>query len=309
MSQTGNSDAFSGNSSGQVMSKVDMIQKISEEETAARAKRKSLIISGAGEQPANVMEVAQNLEIAQDSNAFAILKTFCDTGKISDAQARKFAQRIVSLSDEHNSFLKRVCESSGFSPQNILDMIPSMKKISGKGILLFHGFAEVKGFGPGPLNRLFLATVPQLDRNKATAEAIEMERQEKTISSIQIDLFYNICLKLPDINADTVLTVLPRLRMLKEQHTKMLNLFLNKDSCFDEKPISNQILPALIKLWAGLPEISDSDVFEKLVKKLSNQSDEKKRDFKFLTQVFKNEAGKETESGSKIGNVFRQMLH
>lgn len=308
MSDTDNSNTSSENSSEQWMNKADMIQRMSDKETAARAQRKSLVISSAGEQPADVMEIAKSLEIQQDSNVFAILKIFCEQGKSTDAQARTFAQRVVPLSDEHNNFLKRMCECSGFTAQNILDLIASLKKISGKGLLLLHGFAEVKGFGPGPLNRFFMATTPQLDRKKATAEALKQEKQTKAISSAQIDLFYNICLKLPDLNAETTLAVLPRIRLLKEQHARMLNLFLDKDACFDEKPITNQILPSLIKLWSGLPEIADKNAFEKLIKKLSSQPDEKKQDFKFLTQAFKREAEKKAEQGSRIGNVFKQML-
>ena len=303
MSQT---DNLSENASGQWLSKVDMIEKISEQE--AHAQHKSLVISGAGEQPADVAEVAKSLDIQPDSSAFTVLKIFCEKEKTSDAHARMFAQRITSLSDEHNNFLKRICENSGFSAQVVLDLVPSLKKISGKGLLLLHGFADVKGFGPGPLNRFFVATIPQLDRSKDSPKAIKREKQEKAVSSFQIDLFYNICTKLPDLDADTVLSVLPILKKLKEQHARMLTIFLDKDAVFNEKPISNHTLPGLIQLWASMPEISDKSVFEKLVKKLSHQSGEKKHDLKLLTLAFKSQAEKQVESGSKIGNVFKNML-
>ncbi len=311
MSYTDEGDAFSGNSDEQWMckegmSRADIVEKFAEEETSAQGQKKALVIE---EKPADAVEIAQNLGIQTDSSGFSILKIYCDEKKCSESQARTFAQRVVSSSEEYNNFLKRLCENSQFSAQNIMDLMPSVKKLSGKRLLLLHGFTELKGFDPGHLNRFFLATLPQIDQRTATREALELEKQEKAMTSVQIDLFYNICLKLPDLDADTALTVLPKLRMLKEQHARILNLFLGKDTCFDNKPITNKNLPGLIKLWAGLPEIEHKELFEKLIKKLSHQSDEKKHDFKFLTQAFKNEVTKETEPHSKIGNVFRHLMH
>ena len=306
MNHINNGDKFSADPGGGMMSKADIVQKFAEEEAAARAQTKSVVIE---EKPADAAEIAQELGMQTDGGGFSLLQTYCSSKKCSESQARTFAQRIASSSDEHNSFLKRVCEDSQFSAQNILELMPSVKKLTGKKILLLHGLTELKGFDPGHLNRFFLAAVPQRDRNTATQEDIELEKQEKYMTSVQIDVFYNICLKLSDIDTDTALAILPKIRMLKEQHARFLNLFLSKEACFDTKPITKDTLPGLIKLWAGLDEMEEAEHFEKLVKKLSHQSDEKKNDFKFLTQAFKSEVTKESEPHSKIGNVFRQLLH
>ena len=63
----------------------------------------------------------------------------------------------------------------------------------------------------------------------------------------------------------------------------------------------------LIKLWLSQPVPKDKKAFEKLIKNMSSQPEEKKNDFMFLIHTYKTEV-KKMESGGKLATGIRNLL-
>ena len=286
----------------------EIIRAVTEGEKIDVDRSKFLVIPESSVSDADIDETAESLNIQKNSKAFELLKLYCDVKNATAVQAKALMQRAEPLSEEQLNLLRLVCEKENFRARDILKLVGTVRRFGSDRLLILHAFAGLEGASPGALDRLGTVAMPQVSR-EAGQEAYEEELREKSMTRDQINVFYNICTRLEGITPGAALSLLPPIRSLKPQHAQMLNTFLTKEACFGEKPITTHSVPGLVKLWLSLPQMSDTRKFKKLVKKLSRQPDKKKRDFKFLVQVYKSQTDKEKEpSGKGLASALKRIL-
>ncbi len=214
-------------------------------------------------------------------------------------------RRIKSLNPEQLYIFEVVCQGEEFTAKGLLNVIPSIRRFKNERILVLHAFVDLGEMLPGPLHRFFIAVLPQSKIEEVGKEAYENELMEKRMTLDQVNVFYNICNRITGITFDTAISLLPQIRLLKPQHTRILNTFINKESCFGEKPITDKNIVGFIKLFLSLEELTDLSRYEKLIKILNKKSDKKKSDFKYIVQLYKKtlEAAKCNNRGKLISKL------
>ena len=291
----------------QQKTREEIIREISEQESPpAEVVKKSLVISSESTK-ADLEKTVKELNIGPDSIQYRILKIFCDEKKASTKVTKVFLQRIKNFSNEQLKIIELICGGQDFTPKNILDVLPSIKRFESSRLLALRAFVELDGVGTGPLNQFFMTTFPQGRREEVGDEAYANELREKMMRPDQVNIFYNICHRIKSITPSTAIAVLIKTRQLKPQHTQIINTFLKEDIYFGDKPIDDNNVLSLINLWLSLPELNDTEKLGPLIKKLSNKSDKQKKDFQYLIQSFKQEMEKEKSRGkmtSRFNNFF-----
>ena len=117
----------------------------------------------------------------------------------------------------------------------------------------------------------------------------------------QINVFYNVCNRVPEVTTRTAIKVLPKIRELKQQHAKIINAFLKEESTFGGEPITIKNIAGLLNLWMVIPELNDKNRFKWLMKKLSRKLDKRQPDLQIVIQFLKEEL--EHEKKGSFDNV------
>lgn len=287
--------------SNRKMTRQEIIKAVTEPGSEPESQKKFLVIPSLKSEKANFNEIVEGLNVQPDSKRYQILKKFCEGTNASLIDIKALIQRIENLSREQLSILELICERRTFTAKTILEMIQPIKKIGSDRILALRAFVDLEKLEPGPLNRFFMAILPQGSLKELGKEAWEKELTEKVITPDQVNVFYNMCSGITEITHTTAIAALPKIRQLKPQHTQFISTFLKQGVVFGKKTLNNDNIVSLINLFLTLPELTEPKRLQKLIKKLSRQPDEKKKDFQFLIHAFKAEI--ESEKG-KGGNKF-----
>ena len=286
-----------------------IIEAVIEGKPITEGKKKMVVIPPSGSAKADFNEVVDKFNIPSDSSQYQIVQIFCEKKKASASDTKVLIQRIESLNPEQMEIFEVVCQGDEFTAKNLLSVIPPIKRFENERILVLHAFVDLGEVSPGSLGRFFITALPQSKPEDVGREAYENELIEKRMTLDQINVFYNICNRVPGVTFETAISALPKTRLLKPQHAQILNTFLKKDSCFGEKPITDKNIIGLIKLWLGLEELTEWSRYEKLVKTISKKSNKKKSDFKYIVQLYKKTL--EAANGSSRGKLvsgFKRFL-
>ncbi len=278
-----------------------IIKAVTEGTPLDEGKKKTLVIPPSGSTRANFSEIIQNFKIPSGSSQYHIVKIFCEKKRATAVDTKVLAQRIESLNSEQLDVFEVICQGEEFTAKGLLKIIPPIKRFENERILVLHAFVDLGELSPGPLDRFFIAVLPQSKPADVGKEAYENELMEKRMTLDQINVFYNICNRVPGITFETAISLLPKTRILKPQHAQILNTFLKKESCFGEKPITDKNIMGLLKLWLSLEELVEWSRYTKLVKTISRKPDKKKSDFKYIFQLYKKAL--ETAKGSNRGKL------
>ncbi|WDP92355.1 MAG: hypothetical protein HUN04_22585 [Desulfobacter sp.] len=271
------------------MTRREIIKAVTESGEEEVKKKKLLVIPSLNEEKVDFKQIAQGLNVEPDSTRYNILKILCEGKSVTLIDIKVLIQRMEDLNAEQLGILKVICQEKGFTAKNILNAVLPIKKFGKERLLILRAFVDLKGGGPGPLNRFFTAALPQGNPKELGKEGYEKELQEKLIRPDQATVFYNICYGVKETTPSTAIQALPKIRQLRPQHTQFLNTFLKEYSVFGKKPINNDTILGLINLFLTLPEFQDVVRFRKFIKKLSSKPDDKKNDFQFLVHTFKTE--------------------
>ncbi len=275
----------------EIISEISESTETAESRSIPKVEKKTFVIPSLATK-ANFEKIAKSLNIEPGSKKYGLLKFFCEEKKASTVDSKMLIQRIENWSDEQLEILKLICIGKSFTAKNIVEVIPSIKKFGIDRLLALRAFVDLEDLGPGPLNLFFLATLPQGKLGEMGKEAYENEIKEKMMSLDQVNVFYNICYRIPSITHRTAIAVISKTRQLKQQHAQVINTFLKEDVSFGDKPISNDNILGLINLWLTMPELDERKKLQRLIKKLSRKSNKKKKDFQFLILSFREEAEK-----------------
>ncbi len=298
LNENENSPTFISN---RKMTREEIIKAVTEPGSAPETQKKYVVIPSLESEKANFKEIVEGLNVQPDSKRYQILKKFCEGTNASMVDIKALIQRIENLSAAQLNILELICERRTFTAKNILETIQSIKKIGSDRLLALRAFVDIDGLAPGPLNRFFLAILPQGSLKDLGKDGWENELKEKAISSDQVTVFYNICSGISGMTHGAAITALPKIRQLRPQHSQLINCFFKKGVVFGKKNLTTDNIVSLINLFSTLPELNDPKRMHKLIKKLSRQPEDKKKDFQFLIHAFKDEI--ENEKG-KGGNKF-----
>jgi len=183
-------------------------------------KKKSVAIESPDAQKADFEKMANSLNLISGSKKHQTIKLLCENKNSSVQDIKLLFQRIKNLSDEQLKILEFICVSKDFTNKDILSSVQSIKKFSNDRLLMLRSFCDLEGVGPGQLHQFFRISLPQSKRKEVGKKAYENELKEKWIRPDQINVFYNICDCIEGITPRTAITILPKIRQLKQQHTQ-----------------------------------------------------------------------------------------
>jgi|GEM_PF-1702346 len=279
------------------MTREEVIKAVTEPGAALDDQKKIVVIHSPESEKADFNEIIEGMDVQPDSKRYQILKKFCGGTSASMADIKALIHRIENLSAAQLNIVELLCESPAFTAKPILKTIQLIKKFGSDRILALRAFVDLEDGGPGPLNRFFMAALPQGSLKALGKEAWENELKEKVISPDQVIVFYNMCSVITGITHSTAITALPKIRQLRPQHTQLISIFLKDGVVFGKKTLNNDNIVSLINLFLTLPELTEPKRLQKLIKKLSRQPDEKKKDFQFLIHAYKTEIENEKGKG------------
>ncbi len=284
-----------------------IIKAVTEGTPIDEGKKKTLVIPPSGSTRANFSEIIQNLKISSGSSQYHIVKIFCEKKRATAVDTKVLVQRIESLNSEQLEIFEEICQGEEFTAKGLLNVIPPIKRFENERLLVLHAFVDLGMVSPGPLDRFFIIVLPQSKPEDVGKEAYENELMAKRMTLDQINVFYNICNRVPGITFETAISLLPKTRILKPQHTQILNTFLKKESCFGEKPITDKNIMGLLKLLLSLAELTEWSRYEKFIKTINQKSDKKKSDFRFIVQFYKKtlEEAKGSNRGKLVSGIKR----
>ncbi|WP_022665139.1 hypothetical protein [Desulfospira joergensenii] len=259
--------------------------------------KKILVIPASRSLKADFEDIAKSMNADPGSIQYRILKLYCEEKRAKVVDVNVLMHRIENWSNEQLKVLELICTSEDFTANDILKFAESLKRFGTSRILTLRAFIDLEGVTPGSLHQFFMISIPQLRPDDLDQEAYEEEVREKMMTSDQVNVFYNICSRIPDIPTKTAIALLPKARQMKQQHAQVMNTFLKESVFFGDKPITSENIVGLVNLWLSLPEIIDTVRFNNLLKRLSRKPDAKKSDFQFLIQSYKEEIERETGKG------------
>lgn len=284
------------------MVRRDIIDKVLNRDPDPEKRRKRRVtIASSGAMAADHRQIAKEMKLDTGSIAYSILKSFCEKKKASTAEAKALVQRMKNLTDHQLKIVKWICGKKNFTVAHILECVLSIRKFGEERLLMLRSYCDLKGVGPGQLLQFFRMTLPQSTPKEVGKDAYEKELNEKTIRPDQINVFFNICHQLSGITPGTAITILPKIRQLKHQHTQLMTAFLKKDSSFGDKPINDDNVKNLLHLWTRVPVLTDKTVFNRLLKKLAQEPEEKKSDLKYVIHSLMVEEKKMNSNGKFAG--------
>ncbi|MCG8684851.1 MAG: hypothetical protein MI892_08250 [Desulfobacterales bacterium] len=294
--------------SGTHMSRKDIVDAVTEPESVVVLEKrdmKNIVIPTGSFIKPDIEKLIKEMEVPEGSLMNVVVRVFCQEKNASAINAKVLIMRIRNLNDEQLKVVRVLCMKPNFTATNILKAIQSIRRYDGTALLTLRAFIDLEGIGPGPLNQFFNNTLPQSNPNEVGKEAYEDEIREKMMRPEQHNAFYNICYQIKEINTTEAIDILRRTRKLKLQHAELINSFLKKGAIFGEKPIAKTNILNLVKLLLVLPELASRNRFQKLVKRISRKKD-KRMDFQYIVQTYKDELVKEKSGGGFI--VFLRRL-
>ncbi len=232
-------------------------------------------------------KIAESLDIWPGTGAFRLFKIFFENKKPKKGDCKTFAPVLANLSDEQLEILKLLCSNTSFPVKHILDFSKNIKKFGLNRLLVLRAFVDLEGLSPGFLNQFFRINLPKGDRKKMGYDAWEEELKEKHITHDQMNVFYNICTRIPGITPKTAIAVLPKIRKLRQQHAVIINHFLKEGVKFGEKTIDDKTILGLINLWLVMPEMENKSRLKPFIKKIRRKPEDQREDFKFIIHSFK----------------------
>jgi hypothetical protein len=137
-------------------------------------------------------------------------------------------KKIYNFTDEQLQIVKRLCKLDTFTVSSILDATGLIRKFGVGRILALRSFVDLDDLQPGALNRFLFSSLPRGNRNQMDEEEWAAEVREKMMSKDQINVFYNICNRIPDITTTTAIDLLPGIRQMQPQHCRIMNHFSNR---------------------------------------------------------------------------------
>ena len=296
--------------SNRKMTREEIIKAVTEPGFEPETQKKFLVIPSLESEKVDFNEIVEGMNVQPDSKRYQILKKFCEGTSASLTDIKALIQRIENLSAAQLSIVELMCERPVFTAKSILTTIQLINRFGNDRILALRAFFDLEDGGPGPLNRFFLATLPQGSIKKQGKEAWEKELKEKVFSPDQVNVFYNMCSGITGITSNTAITALPKIRQLRPQHTQLINTFLKEGVVFGKKILDDDNIVSLINLFLTLPELTEPKRLQKLIKKLSRHPDEKKKDFQFLIHAFKEEIESEKgKGGNKFASGIRNLFN
>ena len=269
--------------------------------------QKTVVVSSLKSQKADFEKLAGSLNLTPGSPRYQVLHSFCENKKPCLGDTTTLVHRIKDFNDAQLTILKAVCGREDFTVKSILATVQSIKRFGDDRLLLLRCFIDLGDIGPLQLHQFFNTALPCGTPKEMGKDAYKKEVLSKHIRPDQMDTFYNICRQVNGVEPGTAVAILPKIRELKKPHARVINSFLSDHACFGDKPIDGNNILSLIKLWLSLPVPKDKKAFEKLIKKMSGQPDEKKNDFMFLINTYKTEVNK-MDSGGKIASGIRNLL-
>lgn len=228
------------------------------------------------------------------------MTAFCEQKRAREIDCKWLASRIENFTDEQLKILQILCAKEDFTIKTILDFAPPVKKFGTRRILMIRAFVDLANVTPGALNQFFYTNTFMGDPREMGHEAYQNALREKMIRQDQIDVFYNVCTKVEGMIPRTANAIIPKIRQLKPQHTRVINALLAKDSCFGDKPINNGTLPGFLNLVSIMPEVENDIRFNRFMKRMSRNK-KKNKDFLFIIQSLKSEL--EAERKKTLGNI------
>ncbi|WDP92354.1 MAG: hypothetical protein HUN04_22580 [Desulfobacter sp.] len=287
------------------MSREEIIKAVTEPGVEASTEKRFLVIPSLASEKVVLEEFLDGLGLAPDSKKYEILKAYCSEKTASLIDIKAMIQRIEHLTPEQLDVLEVICRRREFSAKRILDVIQSIKKTGTTKLLALRAFVDLDRVGPGPLNRFFSVILPQGSPQEMGREQYEQELREKAMRPDQVDAFYTLCTEVPAISHGNAISLLLRIRSFGLQHSRLISKFLKAGVCFGEKHITDDNIVGLVNLLQSLPELTDSERFNKMVKKMSRRPDNQKKDFQYLLQAFRDEVESEQRSASGIRSLFK----
>lgn len=245
-------------------------------------------------------QIAKSLDVWPGTGAYRVLRHFCEKKNASRINGKVLIQRTQNFSDEQYNIITLLCDKPDFTATTILNLIPPIKAFGVHRLLALRAFVDLKKLKPGSLNRFLIANTPQGNSKTMGKTAWEAEVNSKMMRHDQINVFYNICEKIEDLNPETAIKLLPKVRQLKAQHAVMINQLLKPGATFGKKPINNKTIAGLLELWLMIPEFENKDRIRFFIKRISKKAD-KKKDFLFILQSIKEEL--EKEKRGSFGNI------
>lgn len=290
------------------MVRKEIVEAVLKGESGEKKKqKKSVVITSIDSVKADFEKISKSLNLTPDSKKYHILKSFCEGKRASFGDTKTFIHRIKPLSEEQLTILERLCNRDDLTITYILDAVQFIKKFGKDRLLILRSFVDLGRFAPGQLNQFFSINIPKGSPKEIGKDAYRKEVSEKSIRPDQVNVFYNICQRIPGITPMTAIAILPKIRSLEAQHAQIINTFLVENVCFGSKPIDDSNIQSFLNLWLSLPVLNEKKTFEKLIARLSRESDEKKKDFQVLIHLYKEETEK-PESGGKLASGIRSLF-
>ncbi len=280
----------------------DIINAVLDPEASSKLDKNIFAIPSSRSEKADFKAIASNLKIDSGSVRYRVLELYCREKKAGVAEVNILNGRIENWANEQLKVLELICCCGTFTKRDILGVVDSVTRLGTGRILTLRAFLDLEGPKPGPLHQFFRASLPPTEKRDLDQEEYERQIREKMITQDQVNVFYNILSRVPNLSQRTAIELLPKARQLRSQHIQMINTFLKESNVFADKPIADNTILGMINLWLTLPEISDKARFKRLVKRLSRLPDQKKKDFQYLIHAYKQET--EIETGKAGGKKF-----